>query len=413
MLAAQLIAHGKRPYLDFFFPHALLNVFWNIGWMRVLGESWRALHAVAAAATATAIFLTGRLLKGREAVVAVLLIGLHAAVIQYGTVAAPYALVMLLLATAVYFTMQRKAIAAGFCASAAAASSLLVAPAPLVLLVWMWKQKQSGAGRRPAPLAFLAGAALPWLPVLWWTLRAPRVVRFNLFDYQLSYRRTNWEDATPHDWSLLMGALTSPHVVILVLLAVIGLWRVKRPELRLCGWLAAAIGIELCLAHPTFDWYFVMVVPFLAIPAAAGLVHLIRRPVILLALLAIFCASSALTLYRDRGRFTWALMEAVAAKTSEVTPAGAPLWADEPIYFLLRRPPVEGTECAYAEVIDLPPALAAEVHIVHLDELQRRAASGAFHTVETCDEQPQIDDLDLPRIFRQHARVGRCQIFWN
>ena len=29
---------GKTPYLDFFFPQAPLNAYWNAGWMRLFGE---------------------------------------------------------------------------------------------------------------------------------------------------------------------------------------------------------------------------------------------------------------------------------------------------------------------------------------------------------------------------------------
>src|SRR6266404_793251 len=48
LLAAQLVAGGKRPYLDFFFPQVPLNTLWNAAWMRVLGQSWRVPHALAA-----------------------------------------------------------------------------------------------------------------------------------------------------------------------------------------------------------------------------------------------------------------------------------------------------------------------------------------------------------------------------
>ena len=41
LLAAQLIDAGKRPWLDFCFPQTPLNAYWNAGWMRVFGESWR------------------------------------------------------------------------------------------------------------------------------------------------------------------------------------------------------------------------------------------------------------------------------------------------------------------------------------------------------------------------------------
>src|SRR6478736_2786304 len=57
LLAAQLIAHGKRPYLDFCFPQPPLNAYWNALWMKVAGESWRVIHAVAALMVCGAVWL--------------------------------------------------------------------------------------------------------------------------------------------------------------------------------------------------------------------------------------------------------------------------------------------------------------------------------------------------------------------
>src|SRR5215510_9253644 len=56
LLAAQLIAHGKRPYLDFCFPQPPLNTYWNALWMRIAGDTWRAIHAVAALVVLGAIW---------------------------------------------------------------------------------------------------------------------------------------------------------------------------------------------------------------------------------------------------------------------------------------------------------------------------------------------------------------------
>src|SRR5580765_520755 len=44
VLAAQLIAAGRTPYIDFCFPQTPLNAYWNAGWMRMLGGSWRVPH---------------------------------------------------------------------------------------------------------------------------------------------------------------------------------------------------------------------------------------------------------------------------------------------------------------------------------------------------------------------------------
>src|SRR5690349_11161664 len=57
LLAAQLIAAGKRPYIDFCFPQTPLNAYWNAAWMRLLGESWRVPQALAAVLTSGAVFL--------------------------------------------------------------------------------------------------------------------------------------------------------------------------------------------------------------------------------------------------------------------------------------------------------------------------------------------------------------------
>src|SRR6476660_4487410 len=55
ILAAQMIKHGKRPYLDFVFSQTPLNAYWNAGWMAVFGESWRVPHAIAALCSAGAV----------------------------------------------------------------------------------------------------------------------------------------------------------------------------------------------------------------------------------------------------------------------------------------------------------------------------------------------------------------------
>ena len=57
VLAAQLIARGKRPYLDFCFPQTPLNAYWNAALLRVFGDTWRVIHAGAALLTGSAVML--------------------------------------------------------------------------------------------------------------------------------------------------------------------------------------------------------------------------------------------------------------------------------------------------------------------------------------------------------------------
>jgi hypothetical protein len=194
----------------------------------------------------------------------------------------------------------------------------------------------------------------------------------------------------------------------------------RRAEFSLCGWLALAIGAELAAAHPTFESYFVLVTPFLAISAAAGLYAVASRfydparawwTLLLLALA--LSLGLGRSLHHDRNGLTWADLEAVARKVDEVTPPGEGLWADEHVYFLTRRPPAEGTAFSYAEVIDMPEEVAAPLHIVSDQDLDLQAAQGKFATVSTCEDQEMIERLNLPHLFRKKAATGHCMVFWE
>src|SRR5579864_6597884 len=59
LLAAQsILLRHKRLYIDFVYSQTPLNAFWNAGWMRLFGDTWRTAHAVAAVMTALAVLLT-------------------------------------------------------------------------------------------------------------------------------------------------------------------------------------------------------------------------------------------------------------------------------------------------------------------------------------------------------------------
>src|SRR5260221_11965929 len=65
LLAAQLIAHGCKPSLDFCFVQAPLNAFWNALWMKLFGAGWRTVHVLAALESATAVALVAQYLWTR------------------------------------------------------------------------------------------------------------------------------------------------------------------------------------------------------------------------------------------------------------------------------------------------------------------------------------------------------------
>src|SRR6266404_4534997 len=105
LLAAQLINHGKRPYLDFCFPQTPLDAYWYAAWMRLFGETWRVPHAVSAVLVAATMWLAITYLCERLplggwrlscAMVALAAIGLNSVVVEYGTTGQAYAMCLFL-----------------------------------------------------------------------------------------------------------------------------------------------------------------------------------------------------------------------------------------------------------------------------------------------------------------------------
>jgi len=442
LLAAQLIIAGKRPYLDFCFPQTPLNAYWNAAWMRIFGENWRVAHALAALLTSGAAVLTAEFVFIRlpfprwrlaGALTAALLVGLNFPVVAFGTVGQAYGMCLFLMVASFRLSIlavERNSAwltaAVGFLAGAAAASSLLTAMVGPVLLVWILLHNRAGS-RTIKFAAFVCAAALPFLPVVWLFTQGPHQVFFNLIEYQTRYRRMNWGNATQHDFEVLIAWIDSSQALLLGLLAAAGVlfiakrseWdRVQRAEFYLCGWLALATGAELSAAHPTFEWYFLLTVPFLAILAAVGLCatgsRVYDRPlVLLLAVGSVMSLDLGKSLYEDHNTYNWHNMERVAAKVEQVTPRGATLWADELIYFLTRRRPPAGMEFSYSHKLELPDAEAASLHILPGSELNRRVAAGAFSTVGICENTDVIEALDLPRLYAQKAEIADCTVFWD
>jgi hypothetical protein len=313
-------------------------------------------------------------------------------------------------------------------AGAAAASSLLTAAVAPVLLVWMALCNRAGSRWRKLA-AFLGGGAIAWLPIAWLYHQGPRQVLFNLIQYQLKYRPVNWTGATGQDIAALTSWIDSAQSLSLGLLAVSGIWfvarrsdwaRERRAEFYLCLWLALALAAELATAHPTFERYFLLVVPFVAILAVAGLYWVgsllagpdqpVRAAAFLIALLALGLGKA---IYEDSDSYSWKDVEKIARQVERVTPPGGSLWADELFYFLLRRQPPDGMEFAYAHTLEMPPGQAATLHILTAAELRRRATAGVYQTVAACYDSDNTDAVKAADLFRQKAEVRDCTVYWD
>jgi MYXO-CTERM domain-containing protein len=444
LVTAQSINRGKLPYIDFCFPQTPLNAYWNAGWMRLFGNTWRTPHAVAGVMTALAVLLAAGYLMRRfpvpgwrlaTAAAAVCIFGLNIMVVEFGTIAQAYALCLFLIVSA--FLVAVAAVdretpwgagAAGFLACAAANCSLLTAPVAPVLLGWMLFCNR--AGNRWAKLtAFAAGSAVAFLPLAWLFTQGPQQTIFNVLHYNLLYRQREWAGAVPHNFGEWFAWIGSPQAWMLGLLALAGLFFIRkrsgwepaqRREFYLCAWLAITLMLHISTATPTFRRYYLLAVPFLAILACAGLYDVGSRlgspdrpwiPVLIVCLLTGACLTKRLTEGWDD--FSWYTVERIAAKVNAVTPAQAVLYADEPTYAVTRHVPPSGLELADSHKLDFPPAVAHEFHVIPQKEMDRQLKAGVFDVIEMSDDDARVEKLGFAKMYAHTAEVDDYDIFWG
>jgi len=430
LLAAQLIAHGKRPYLDFCFPQPPLNAYWNALWMKVAGESWRVVHAVAALMVCGAVWLisgAGRRPAPSEkgtALSILALTGLNVLIVQWGLIGQAYAFALFAIVVAFRLALRavetdapKFAALAGLAAGCGACATLLTAPVGIVLLVWIFLYNQHG-NRWEKAGALVLGEACAFLPLLWLFLQNPRAAFFNVVQYELLYRQVEWEGAYAHDFKIWISWLDSSHGVIIAVLAVAGLawvkyrsgWtRTERDEVYLAAWLAGALMLHISQAHPTFAQYYMLAVPFLAVLAGAA-IYALRTDWAVIAL-AIFMAVGLAKTISEENAYTWRDFDPIAKRVDEIAPRNAPILADEQIYFLTHRTPPEGMELNDSHKMDLDAAQMRALHLVSEAEIERRIRAREFTLVESCGEYEDFDD-DAAASYPHKEKVGHCTIYW-
>ncbi len=443
LVAAQFIAWGKTPYIDFLFPQTLLNAYFNAGVLRIIGHSWRTVHFfdalfVAAATCLTTAYVMRRFPDRRWSlpcsIVVACFVGLDTIIIPFGTVAQAYGsgtfLVVAAFCVAIR-TVEHAGIwlvfVTALLAGGAAGCTLLAAPVLPVLLVWTVFARRDG-NRWVKLAAFCAGALIPFTPEFWLFFKDPAVTFFNVVQYQALFRRVNWGDANLHDLDTFTDWANSAHALLLGLLALIGLvflikksnWdRAVRREFYLAAWIAASLGAYIGIAHPTFGRYFIFMVPFMAILASAGFYYTAcqlmshGRPwwptTILVFILAV---SAGKYVFDERDSTNWHDYEKIAAKIKEVTPPGKQYWADELVYFILRQAPPSGLEFSYSHKLELPRRDEARYHIISLKELKEQVWKGRFATVETCKDDIETD-FKLDDTFANKQDFDDCTVYWG
>jgi len=444
LLAAQLILRGKRPYLDFFLAQTPLYAYWNAFWFRWFGDTWRTAHTFSTLMTGGAFCLLTRFVYSRfpkstwrlpVAVLAMLFVGVNTQVMEFGTLAQAYGVGLFGVAAAFCLAIRsvdragwHESAGAGFFAGAAAACTLLTAPFAPVLFLWiLWRNRVGG--RLKKAIAFLAGGAVPFLPLFWLFVHGPQQVIFGAIKFHLFYRQVEWEGSTQHNLEVMIAWLDSGNALLIMLLAAIGFvyihsrsgWeRERRQEFYLCAILTVVETAYLFVARPTFPRYYLFVVPFAGALAAVGFFAVSSftisarkpwHPTILLA--SILIAGAIKDVYDTRDRYKWNDLREVAQKVNEVTSPNGLLWSDEFIYFLTRRPPPSGFEYDDTHKLILSPELNAKLHIIPQAEVNQMIAKGKFDTIQSCDDEDVLKDMGLPGPYKQLQDLQDCYVYWN
>ncbi|MDQ1459696.1 MAG: hypothetical protein QOI08_1180 [Actinomycetota bacterium] len=273
-LAAKLVAHGKTPYVDFWFLQAPLLPYVYGTWERIIGESWyvlRSLSVVLTVALGCVIYwhVLRRWSARRLALIAVLLFATTPLGFQWFPTIKTYALSTLLLFTAYVWAQSRSAKAwfvAGLFAGLAVDVRLLFGSVVIVFLVY---------ARRDA-WRFLVGLAVGLVPSIWLFVIGPGRFVNDTLRAQTTRSHASIPSNVFGKTRTVGRVLVEPHFLLLVVLGVtlIVVCVRRRQRLPLSVAIAATLGITNLLPTPSYAQYFVTLIPFLAV-ATIELVQLL------------------------------------------------------------------------------------------------------------------------------------------
>ena len=451
LLAAQLINAGKAPYIDFFYQQTPLYPFLVGRWMAIFGETWRSAHVFSVLLVfSTTIVLAGILFSRSQgsnryqaiSIGALLFFALDTQIYDLSLSADPYVLCLLLSVVAYGVTIravdgQRPYLAfvAGLFASGSAASSLLTAPIVIVLGTWLLQRSVSHY-RLKLFLFFISGAIIPFIPFAYFLMKAPEQVWFNVFEFQLIYRRlvSGWHYKKTLKWDIytLTIWLNSTQGLLLSVLAFLGALFVRqgeglgqrcRSDLSLCIRLLVVQGIFSAITTPTFTHYFVFILPYASILASVGVHAILTRLLtrynalfFALFLIAAFAASDIKRAYqyarslKRSQRYYWKQIEDVADVAQRISSNYRNVYAYEEVYFAAGIHPPEGLSCSFTKDIPLGPRRAKLLRLVSEKDIDAKLKSGNFDVVVVGYDDPKIDSLNLkmtyPRQVQLHGYYG-------
>jgi hypothetical protein len=292
LLAGWRVLLGQRPYADFFFPQMPYLPYLAAWTLDLAGPSLPAVRVTSVLCAAllagvlavAAAQQTGRLAAG--ALVAILYAA-NALVLQYLTIAKPYAVANLFLAIAFLLVVVPASgwvwvAVAGACAGIAVGARLPSIAVLGILSMWtMWR------GWRPA-LAFALGAVAASLPWIWLATQDPAAFWFGNVGFHALRGELSSTDALLTQKAMVLAKwLFLPQNAVLWALAIAG--AIIRPREGMLAMLCAgALAAGYLAATPTYLEYMVQMVPFLLLSAAPAVAALSGKRAVAVAVVALY-----------------------------------------------------------------------------------------------------------------------------
>ena len=441
VLACQMVAAGRKPYVDFFIQQAPLYSLVCGAWMRIFGSSLytaNLLSALLVCGSATIISgianqiysETGWGVKG--GIVAPLLFGLNIQVAQLGDIAQPYALCMFfcLLAFAAAFVgrpTRARSFASGLAAGAAVNTTLLSFPFLLILTGWSVFHT-ARPDRYRGLLWLLCGAAVASIPLAYLAILAPSQAWFGIVEYHLFHRGDGWAaDITRSNLREILHWTDSTQAVLLVFLSLTGLpflFDSKTPtstrySLQYAALIAFSWALFLSLLRPTFFFYYVLVIPYVCLLASAGLWGMTARmwsprwaSIILVGTILLY----SLAVMRPFVGKAWVNYEAdfeeVARMINAIAGPNEPVYADnELIYVVAHRLPPRGLENSFGAALRLSPEEYVRAGLVPPERIEAQLSAGRFAAVVLSEDSPTLAIVQSSHLYSEYAHTNNLMIF--
>ena len=456
VLAAQMVAAGRKPYLDFFLPQVPLYALICGAWLRIFGASWQAANLFSGllicGCAAIVMRIASRIYAEADwgtkgSIVAVLLFGLNLQVAQSGDDAQPYALCMFFSLLAWLASLNERptgmrSFLTGLAAGAAVNTSLLAAPILPILTAWCLFQAQPSARLRRL-LWLVCGAAVASLPLAYLATLAPTQSWFSIVEFQLVYREAGpvVPKSASHNLHEILGLVRSIQGAVLILLSLAGtllLLDRKAPvsirrSVSYAAFTTVIWGLYLTLLPFTWHMYFLLVLPYVSLLAAAGLCHLCAREgwpqwsskmikgAVLLYSMGVAIPVVAGILSRRPAR--WEPPEEAARIVNAETGPNQPVFSDdESIYVAARRLPPRGLENSailspetqLGAVARMPTGEYQRAALVPPEKNEYRLRVGDFVAVVlTKANDARIRAVRSGGLYSQSAETKNYVVFWK